>query len=191
MMRTSGKGSLFEMIKNERMGRLALAAFPAVFVVLLALLGGVRGFSALLLIGASVFVVLSLTFWTLPEDGESVPRRRRRESGVGRDFSLGGRLGVDIFKKPTKKSFVEWFDPSIGDDAMLDAMVYLSSNGYIVDSGFKTLLSEADEEKLRTFMIEKGFAYPTDEVYHGGWSLNAAGRSMINRYLTHMLIRED
>lgn len=192
MDRLKDRISFSDLQNDPRLRVLGLAAVPALFVILLAFLGGIRSFWTLMLFGVVVFAILAVTFLALPrEDLTGVASKQYPKSG-GREYTLSmERLGVDLFRQPTKQSLFEMFDPAVERETLLNALVYLSSNGYIIDDGFKGLLTEKENMRLRNYMVEMGFAYDSDAVYKGGWALNAAGRSIINRFLTHMLIEDD
>ena len=180
-----------EIYRDERLRLFALAAGLGLFTLLLALWGGVRGVG-LFLIWLVVTVTFTALFMALPKE-DAAARFRRMQSGTGeREYPFYlQRLGMELFRKPTREPLVVWFDPGIDDDDLLNALVYLSSNGYVIDDGFTSMLDKKQGKQLRIFMLEKGFAYETDEVFEGGWALNAAGRSIINRYLTYILIADD
>ena len=183
---------LTDLLRDERVSALLLALIPTIFTLIVAYAGGVRGISSLLGLGAAVYLILGATFVALPKRDRNAMMRYEAQTGETADLQKTiGRLGMDFFKKPTPEPLVRWFNPGIDEDALLASLVYLSSNAYIVDDGFKSMLSTQQEKKLRRYMIEKGFAYDSDEVYKGGWAITAAGRSIINRYLTHILLHVD
>ena len=86
---------------------------------------------------------------------------------------------------------MDWFNPAIDEDTLINVMVYLSSNGFVVDNSIKSLLTEKQDQELSSYLVEKGLAYHTDSIYEGGWALNAAGRSVVNRYLTYLLVHDS
>ena len=194
------KGSIAAFFNDDRVRIAALGLAPAVLMVGLAILGGVRDLLALFLIGLASFAIVSGTFLLLPREGKKPAPRFDfpKSSPVGPRVSSSDKpasslswLGEQRANKPNPSSNVDWFDPSIDEDTLINVLVYLSSNGFTVDSSIKSLLTDQQDQKLRAYLVEKGLAYDTDEIYEGGWALNAAGRSVMNRYLTYLLVHDE
>jgi len=198
------KDSIAAFFNDDRVRIAILGLAPAVLMVVLALLGGVRNLAALCLIGLASFIIVSGTFLLLPRaDKEPAPRfefpkshplsptRPSREKPTEKPSFNISWLGDEAAKKPAPSSNVEWFDPSIDEDTLINVLVYLSSNGFTVDSSIKSLLTDKEDQKLYSYLVEKGLAYDTDKFYEGGWALNAAGRSVMNRYLTYLLVHDE
>lgn len=187
-----GRDPLTDLLRDPRVRSLLLAFIPAVFGTILAYAGGVRDLNDLLGLGIAVYLIFGITFLALPK-GESTGLRyyQTQVSSPEELQKKVGRLGMDLFKRPTPETIVLWFNPQIEEDALLACLVYLSSNRYIIDEGFRSMLTESQERSLHDYMLAKGFAYDSDDVYEGGWAITAAGRAIINRYLTHVLIHAE
>lgn len=183
---------LTDLLSDDRVRSLLLAFIPAGFSTILAYAGGVRDLNDLVGLTIVVYLIFGVTFLALPK-GDAA-RFRYYETRVTSPEDINkkfGRLGMDLFKRPTPEPIVRWFNPEIDEDALLACLVYLSSNKYIIDEGFRSMLTASQERILHDYMIAKGFAYNSDDVYQGGWAITAAGRAIINRYLTHLLIQAE
>lgn len=183
---------LTDLLSDPRVRSLLLALIPAVFGTILAYAGGVRDLNDLLGLALAVYLIFGVTFLALPK-GETAGLRyyETRVTSPQELQKKVGRLGMDLFKRPTPETIVLWFNPQIEEDALLACLVYLSSNRYIIDEGFRSMLTASQERVLHDYMLSKGFAYDSNDVYQGGWAITAAGRAIINRYLTHVLIHAE
>ena len=192
MERWAIKDSITAYLDDDRVRIVILGMIPAVVIVVLAFLGGVRSLVALCLIGISVFIILSVTFLLLPREKESPKPKIEfpKPSNTVYTFDTS-KLRAHFKQKVADSSNMDWFNPAIDEDTLINVMVYLSSNGFVVDNSIKSLLTEKQDQELSSYLIEKGLAYHTDSIYEGGWALNAAGRSVVNRYLTYLLVHDS
>jgi hypothetical protein len=181
--------------ENRRLSEfLVIGLIPALFVTLFLLVGGVRNTGLLLSLFFLTFVLIGGIVLVLPREDEPEVRIHRpviprRKSRFDREIAP---LVQSLQKRESRRPELFRIHPPIADDALISASIYLNRSGYNAAnlSGTDNVLSRTQERKLREYMIQGGFAYQFRDGDRMGWSLNAAGRSMLREYITQLLLDE-
>ena len=173
---------------------LVIGMAPAVFTMVLLVIGGVRDTGLVLVIFVITFVLFGGIAYLLPREVE--PEVRIRGFNIRRPRSRFEReiapLVASLQKRESRRPELFKIHPPIADDAIISASIFLNRSGYnaVNLSGADNVLNRVQERKLRDYMIDNGLAYTFRDGDRMGWSLNAAGRSMIREYITQLLLDE-
>jgi hypothetical protein len=185
----------FIAMENRQLSEILVVGLtPALFVMILLLVAGVR--TPWLVVGLFVFSFLLFggIAFILPREVEPEVRIRglnfrRPKSRFEREIAP---LVASLQNRETRRPELFKIHPPIADDSIISASIYLNRSGYNAAnlSGTDNVLNRVQERKLRDYMIDNGLAFQFRDGDRLGWSLNAAGRSMIREYITQLLLDE-
>jgi hypothetical protein len=157
----------------------------AIFTLVIAYSGGVRGVNFYITLGLTVFIII----------GGTILWHSNSSTDESSDYSAiqmpSGYVSQKSGRQQTHQKDIQTpgFDPPIDQNSMIIAGMQLldQNEGGGAGSNLHLVLTANQEVRLRKYMLDRGLAY-VYETRDGQfwWRLNAAGRSIVRKYLSDL-----